>query len=199
MRFLLILLFIAPLVTSCAPVPNSEPDNTSTAFTPQYLGNVSTIYGAGAKIAKDKSGLYVASNITWKDSLGALHSLDELRGNVIVLNFWATWCQYCQKELPDLQAISEEYADQNVVVIGVSVDKKINDFEAFEQAQFFADSTVKVKFQIVVDPPATSYFNYGASSTLPWSFIIDAGGHIRTTFQGEPTKKQLMDAIEQIL
>ena len=204
MRFLKILLCLAPLIASCSPSPDSTTGDTTTDFTPQYLHNVSTIYGTGSAIAKDNTGLYVASNITWKDSTGALHSLDELRGKIVLLNFWATWCTYCLKEMPDLQSIADSYIDQNVVVLGVSVDQNKKDlngkiFKAFDQAQYFADTTVKVKFQIIVDPPAKSYFNYRAQNTLPWSFLIDSDGHIRVTFNGEPTKKQLTDAIDQLL
>jgi cytochrome c-type biogenesis protein len=204
MRLFRIFLCIAPLIASCAPTPDATTSDSSSDFTPQYLNNVSTIFGSGTKNAKDNTGLYVASNITWKDSLGGLHNIDELRGNIIVLNFWATWCDYCKQEMPDLQSIADSYKDQSVVVIGVTVDKNIKDldgkdFSAFEQAKYYVDTTVKVKFQIIVDPPAKSYFNYGAHDNLPWTFIIDPDGHVRYIFDGKPTKQQFIDALNQLL
>jgi alkyl hydroperoxide reductase subunit AhpC len=82
-----------------------------------------------------------------------------------------------------------------VVVIGVSVDKGSS---VFDLVKLYVE-TYKVKYQVVIDAPAKSYFNFGAHDGLPWSFIIDTDGHIRTTFSGEPTRQQLMDAINQLL
>ncbi|MFI5263121.1 MAG: TlpA family protein disulfide reductase [Candidatus Kapaibacterium sp.] len=196
MRLLRIFLCIAPLIASCAPTPDATNGDNTTDIPPKYQNNISTIFGTGTTNVKDNTGYYVASNITWKDSLGALHTLDELRGNIIVLNFWAMWCDYCRQEMPDLQSIADTYKDQNVIVLGVSVDKGSS---AFDEVKLYIDSTVRVKFQIIVDPPAKSYFNYGAHDGLPWTFIIDADGHVRITFSGEPKKQQFVDAINQLL
>jgi cytochrome c biogenesis protein CcmG/thiol:disulfide interchange protein DsbE len=195
MRYFIISLCLLIIDSGCSPTPSdSSPDN-NTSITPQSLNNISTIFGDGGKITKDNTGLFIASNIIWKDSLGISRSLDSLRGNIIVLNFWATWCEFCQQEMPDLQSIADSMADQGVIVIGVSVDKGSSIFDIVK----LSVQTLKIRYQIVIDPPAKSYFNYGASSTLPWTFIIDRDGHIRFTFDGEPAKSQFINDIKQIL
>src|SRR5947209_738940 len=55
---------------------------------------------------------------------GKTYKLSEFRGKVVVLNFWATWCPPCRKELPEYAEIQKEYADQGVQFIGIAVDEE---------------------------------------------------------------------------
>jgi len=194
MRYFIAFFCLLAIDTGCSPTPMGSSTDNNTSITPQSQNNISTIFGDGGKNVKDNTGLVIASNIIWKDSLGISHSLDSLRGSIIVLNFWAIWCEYCQQEMPDLQSIADSMKDQGVVVIGVSVDQGSS---IFDRVKLYVEN-LKIRFQIVIDPPAKSYFNYGASSTLPWTFIIDRGGLVQFTFEGEPTKKQFIDAINTI-
>lgn len=56
------------------------------------------------------------------DMNGQMQSMDQYRGKWVIVNYWATWCATCRKELPDLIALQEKYKSRNVVVVGVNFD-----------------------------------------------------------------------------
>src|SRR5688500_8892224 len=107
-------LFILIFLAAC-----SEPTDNTVPL--QYDKNVSLIYGNGGSVV-DSLGYKIASNIIWRDSLGDTISVKSLQGNIIVLNFWATWCGYCIAEIPDLLAIQEQFKNDGVIIIGVAID-----------------------------------------------------------------------------
>ncbi len=182
-------------IVSCAPTQSENTGPQNTTITPKYEKNISTLFGSGGLITNDSQNIYQESDIVWKDSLGNKHSLAELKGKIVLLNFWATWCKYCEKEMPDLQSIQDSMGKFDVVVIGVSVDRgdliysHVKDYVEFWN----------VKFQIVIDPPATTYFNYKCSDGLPWTFLIDRDGNIVTKYVGLKTKEQFIEGINTIL
>src|SRR5262245_60631395 len=112
MRFVVAFFLLLLLLTGCAPSATSNSDNTTVS--PKYSNNISTLYGDGGKVTI-KQGVKHASDIVWKDSSGVLRHLDSLRGKIIVLNFWATWCKFCLTEMPDLEAVADSLRSQNVV------------------------------------------------------------------------------------
>lgn len=96
--------------------------------------------------------------------------LSELRGKVVVLNFWATWCPPCVDEMPSLEALHREIADEGGMVLGVSVDEDAQAFEEFLQ-----------RFQITFpnhrDPTRQLAAEYG-TVMFPETYIIDKNGRI---------------------
>src|SRR5574338_1241188 len=58
-------------------------------------------------------------DINFVDTTGVAHTPDQLRGKVVVVNFWATWCGPCKKEIPDLSKLYKQYKDKGVVMLGV--------------------------------------------------------------------------------
>lgn len=187
MRYLILIAGLLYISAGCAPTPTDNSfNNNDTAA--QYKNNISTLYGNGGKNKGD-----TASNIIWKDSLGNLHSLEELRGNIVLLNFWAIWCPPCETEMPELRSISETMGP-DVIVIAISVDQG----EAvFERVKLFAE-TRNMHFQVIVDPLAKTYLNYGRDGTVPWSFAIDREGLIAYTFKGAQKRQDFRDILEQI-
>src|SRR5258708_6466759 len=65
-------------------------------------------------------------NFSWTDSTGAQISFDAYKGKLTLVNFWATWCGPCKRELPDLEAMSKELAPRGLRIIGVSTDRGSN-------------------------------------------------------------------------
>ena len=189
--------FALALVASCVP----SPDESHTAITPvpdQYKGNVSTIFGNGGALKKDSLGNIIASNIIWKDSLGNSQSINSLRGDIIILNFWATWCPYCIEEIPDLLFVANEFKDDNVKIVGVSIDKT---GKPLEDVKDYA-ALKKMTYQIVLDQYSKSYVDYGGSATsaiLPWTFIINRDGYIYKKISGKTNKAELQRIIKEIL
>jgi thiol-disulfide isomerase/thioredoxin len=115
--------------------------------------------------SKDKN---VAPNFTWTEN-GTKKSLNDLKGKVVLLNFWATWCGPCKKEMPDLSKIAEEMKDKNFEMIGLNV---------FQQA-----SAPKVEDYLKSNP--VSYTMIDGNEDLVKAFA-DASGNdlsaVPTTF-----------------
>ena len=194
MRYFILLIGLL-LVAGCAPSPTSSPSVDSTAITPKFKNNISTLFGNGGKKVKDNTGNYIAPNIIWKDSLGVSRSLDSTKGKIIIINFWATWCDPCIAEMPYLQSISDSLKSE-VVVIGVTVDKES---PVFDNVELFVTAK-KLTFQIIIDNTAKVYFNYGAHDFIPWTFVVDRDGYIYHIFEGGiRSRKDLMDVLNQIL
>jgi peroxiredoxin len=106
---------------------------------------------------------------------GRTVALKDLRGKVVVLNFWATWCPPCVEELPSLVAMQRQMKDK-VTVFAVSVDE---DEEAYRQ--FLVEH--KVDLLTVRDPSKKSSLMYGTVK-YPESYIIDPGGVVRRKYVG---------------
>jgi cytochrome c biogenesis protein CcmG/thiol:disulfide interchange protein DsbE len=91
-------------------------------------------------------------------------------GKLLVLNFWASWCQPCVQEVPSLEVFSRQFGPEGVVVLGVSVDKNEKLYHQFLQ-QF------PVTFQVARDPSWDIAANYGTFQ-LPETYIIDSSGKV---------------------
>ncbi|HYM19428.1 MAG TPA: TlpA disulfide reductase family protein [Candidatus Kapabacteria bacterium] len=185
---------IAAGILGCSPSPN---DNTqlNTNIPPQFYRNISTLYGAGYPVAKDSTGFLKASDIQWKDSLGVSHSLVNLKDTIIILNFWATWCEYCTYEMPDMQAVSDSMGKYGVRVIGVSIDAGNSIFDLVKEYV----KEHNISYQIVIDPKETTYLNYHGGTGIPVTFIIDRQGNISTKFIGQTNKKDVIEYLYSIL
>ncbi|NJN81193.1 MAG: redoxin domain-containing protein [Caldilineaceae bacterium] len=120
---------------------------------------------------------------------GENFSLAEHRGTPVVLNFWATWCGPCQRELPSLQAASERYAGQ-VVIVGVDQS------EPAETVQRYVDE-LALTFAIPMDTDNEVAHRYNVVG-MPTTFFIDADGIIRSTWTGEMNSVTLAEGISTI-
>ena len=95
--------------------------------------------------------------------------LSDLRGSVVVLNFWASWCPPCRWEMPAFERIWQEYRDQGVVFFGIA----ISDEE--EKARSFAQKA-GITYPLALDPTGNLAVTYRALS-LPTTFLIDRQGN----------------------
>jgi len=101
---------------------------------------------------------------------GKSEHLSDLRGKVVVLNFWASWCGPCVEETPSLIALQQRIAARNGVVLGVSVDEDPNAYEKFVRDQHLNYPTYR-------DPSKKIATDYG-TSMWPETYIIDRKGVI---------------------
>lgn len=108
-----------------------------------------------------------------KDLTGAEQSLAGYRGRVVVLNFWATWCEPCKKEMPDLAAIQNEYAALGVQVIGAAGDEAA---DSAKVVKFIREH--KVNFPVWVGASTDDMERFGLGAVLPATAIIDRDGRI---------------------
>jgi cytochrome c biogenesis protein CcmG/thiol:disulfide interchange protein DsbE len=117
----------------------------------------------------------VAPGFTIQDSDRKI-SLDEFRGKVVVLNFWATWCPPCIEEMPSLVQMQQKMKSKGVEVVAISVDADQGAYRDFLKAH-------NVDLLTVRDPDQTSNNLYGTFK-FPETYIIDRQGVLRRKFIG---------------
>ncbi len=122
---------------------------------------------------------------------GASVALSDFRGKVVLLNFWATWCEPCKAEMPEIEAAYHEYKDEGFVVLG------INFGEDKDAASSFAHHG-KLSFPVLLDPKVKVAEQYRVVS-LPVTFFVDPQGVIREqVFGGTLTKKQIGEIFHRL-
>ncbi len=133
-------------------------------------------------------------NFSWKDNSGNTLNFDGARGKVTLVNFWATWCGPCKRELPDLIALSTELSNRGVKVIGVSTDRGAN---AIEDVRSFVRER-GIPYQVLVSSEDLEQA-FGNVNFLPTSFIVNADGKIVQTFVGPRTKEFFSEALLAVI
>lgn len=132
-----------------------------------------------------------APDFTLTDLSGQPLTLSDLRGRYVVLNFWATWCPPCRKEMPVLQQVHARYQEQGVVVVGVNLDESPLTIRAFTEP-------LGVTFPIVIDKGNKVTQAYGFLP-LPTTYFIGPDGQVRLVQYGEVTEEQADALISQLL
>ena len=133
-----------------------------------------------------------APDFNLKDQYGVVHSLENYKGKVIFLNFWATWCPPCKKEMPDIENIYKEYGEnkKDVVILGVNSEKE-NEVKKFLKDKGYT-------FPIVIDENSEVMRKYFIQA-FPTSFVIDKEGNVYGYVMGGLTKEQIKQVIEEVL
>ncbi|MDM8528677.1 TlpA disulfide reductase family protein [Anaerolineales bacterium HSG24] len=117
--------------------------------------------------------------------------LSDYDGQVVLVNFWATWCPPCTAELPDINTFYEAHQDKGFVVLAINAKENINTVDDFIQAREF-------KFPVLLDSDGVLMRHYTVRS-LPTTFILDRDGIIRHTQSGIITPQQLEELIIPLL
>ncbi len=138
------------------------------------LGTLMTA-GLNASTPSTDGGKQLAPDFTLHDLQGKRYTLHELRGQVVVINFWATWCGPCRYEIPDLTRIYNKYKDEGVIVLGISLD----DLHPDEIGRF--SKNYKISYPILYGPQSELSkltASYGGINSIPTTFIVDRNGFI---------------------
>lgn len=125
---------------------------------------------------------------------GALLDLAALRGRVVVLNFWASWCGPCRSEMPALETLSREFRSQGVVVVGVSADDRHDRADALKAAQRFT-----YPIGLLTDAQVNGF---GWPRALPLTYIVAADGTIAAAMyanHGALSVEELRSAVQSSL
>jgi peroxiredoxin len=110
------------------------------------------------------------------DLEGKAHSLADLRGRVVVLNFWATWCPPCIDEMPSLQRLHRALADRGIAVVAVSVDERFSDVGAFVRK-------FQLTFTVLHDDGKKVSRKY-RTFMYPETYILDREGVLKSKVVG---------------
>lgn len=127
------------------------------------------------------------------DDAGKPQSLAAFKGQKVVVNFWASWCGPCVKEMPELVQLSHAYKAKGIRFVGVAVDSDKN-VQAFLQK-------VKVDYPVFVSGYAGADLarNFGnTAGALPFTVVIDANGRVRMTKLGEIEPNQLKKTLDTL-
>lgn len=118
--------------------------------------------------------------------------LEDLRGKVVLLNFWATWCPPCKAEMPDLNALHQQYgAEHDFLVLGVNDDESADVVGAFARQQGIA-------FPLLLDPHGLVMEKLFDVRYLPTSYIIDREGNIRDTWRGQIAREAMLARLQKV-
>ena len=123
----------------------------------------------------------LAPDFTLSDLDGNWFRLSDLRGKVVFVNFWATWCPACCAEMPEMEAVYQEYKDKNVVVVGVDISEPED-----EVRQFVGEGGYNWTF--VIDTIGVVMERYDITA-IPTSIFIDREGVIRVVNIGAMNKR----------
>lgn len=108
-------------------------------------------------------------DVTYVDTHGVAYDKKSLAGKVVVINFWATWCKPCQKEIPDLSKVYDKYKGQGLVILGLMTDDPDNQsLLNFQSDNEMTYPVVRVNSDILV--------SYNYPQALPTTYIFDRAG-----------------------
>jgi peroxiredoxin len=126
-----------------------------------------------------------------RDAAGAAHSLSDYRGKVVLLNFWATWCDPCIEELPALERLRASLEGKPFVILGVQMRGSAR------TAQDTADE-LKLRFPLLLDRDSKASAAWGVD-ILPTTVLIGRDGQIKQRHVGEWSESEVRRAVEALL
>ncbi len=124
-----------------------------------------------------------APDFTMTDLEGNVLSLSDMKGEVIFLNFWATWCIPCKKEIPFFNEAYKTHKDNGLNIIGISIDRSEKIIKKFVKKQEMVYPIVKGSQKFLND--------YGIARVVPVTVIIDKKGKLRHKVIGELEKEEI--------
>jgi peroxiredoxin len=128
------------------------------------------------------------ADFTLTDLQGKSWHLRDLRGKIVLVNFWATWCPPCRKEMPDLQALYEKYKDDGFLVLSIS------DEDAAKVAPFISEN--KITYPVLLDPGRKVNDAFIVEG-IPKSFVYDRSGKLVAQSIDMRTRGQFQEMLAQ--
>lgn len=135
---------------------------------------------------------YAAPQLALSDLQDGQHQLSEYRGQVVLVNLWATWCPPCQAEMPLLQRYFDRYRSQGFTVIAVE------DGEPAAEVRSFV-TQYKMTFPVWLDPGHEATDHAFKTIGLPTSYVIDRSGQVRLTWVGAISEENLEKYITPLI
>lgn len=170
----------SPTVTT-EPVPSPTPENTP----------------------EENAKKTLAPDLTLTDQYGVTHTLSKYRGKTVFLNFFATWCGPCQKEMPDIETLYKKYGDNSGDLVVLSVANphteegpNNNDMSPEKIADFMSDNGFT--YPALMDRTGAVFQAYGIRS-FPTTFMIDKDGYVKGYVPGMLTSSMMESIVNQAM
>ncbi|MBT3514120.1 MAG: redoxin domain-containing protein [Nitrospina sp.] len=137
---------------------------------------------------------YIAPDFKLRNLKGNYESLSSYRGEVVVLNFWATWCVPCRVEMPSFEKLFRRYRSEGVTVLAITLDKNSE-----ERIKSFVDE-YGLSFPILLDDKSEVERLY-PSMTIPFTYVIDREGRVVARVDGAKNweSNETFEAIDYLL
>ncbi len=133
-----------------------------------------------------------AADFALEDANGQSLTLSSLRGKVVLLNFWATWCGPCRIEIPWFIEMEREFKDQGFAVVGVSMDE-----DGWTAVKPFMEE-MKVNYRVVLGTEEAAQL-YGGVEALPTTYILDRNGKVAAVHMGIVRRAVFEEEIRALL
>jgi thiol-disulfide isomerase/thioredoxin len=169
--------------------PKAAIPATPAAFTVAQVVTVDNAAKDGGSVGSP------AANFTWKGADGVQHSLAEYRGKTVLLNFWATWCPPCRRELPDLVRIHKSVDPAKVAIIGISLDQEAP--QGMQVSDYVAEFAKRNELSYSMVIGNGDLVNaYGGIQAIPTTFIVNAEGKIADQLIGGRSEEIFRKSLE---
>lgn len=177
----MLLVFVAIISSLFIVITRVQPDTTVPASPPR---------SAAATVPAPREN-HPAPDFTLSDLAGNPVRLSDLRGQVVLVNVWATWCPPCRAEMPILQAAYEQYRERGFIVLAINLRE-----DARTVTQYMEQGGLA--FPALLDSDGSVSDAYQAR-VLPSSFFIDKGGVVRAVYRGPLSRGIIGGTVEQLL
>jgi len=141
---------------------------------------------------QQKQNKIKAPDFALKTYEGNVIKLSDLKGKIVMINFWATWCPPCKAEIPGFIEVYKKYKNKGFELIGIALDE-----EGWEKVKPFVKKN-KINYPIVLGTKKV-VMDYGGLGVIPTTFIIDKNGFILAGHQGYLSKENLENFLNSVL
>lgn len=162
-----------------------------------FVGGISVRSLLSSPLDKEKANQETQRKLpefTLPDLSGKPRNIKEWQGKVLVINFWATWCPPCLKEMPAFEAIHAEYEKKGLQFIGIALD------DADPVKEFIASK--KITYPILLGEDQGTKLAHGLGNivnTVPFTVIINKQGLVIKSHMGELSREQLLEIVTPLL
>ena len=142
-------------------------------------------------------------NIVLYDQYGKKHNIEEYKGKVVVINFWATWCGYCVEEMPAFEKVYKEFGSnkKDVIILGVAGPKtkqNLNNVDVEKDKIISFLNKNKITYPTLMDETGKVFDDYKVRA-LPMTYVINKDGYLEGFVSGAITAEQLRKAVNETL